>query len=131
SVDARALTTHRLPSGEFRRMAFERLFVMRRAQATAVKFNEAVLQYESGQRAHVQRLASLFMALAVIFGPLAFSALLIMTHVLRRLNSTTSYLDRRAREEEVLRQAAHSLTGGLTMKDVLHRITDATAMLGE
>ena len=130
-VDARALTTHRLSSAEFRRVAFERLFVMRRAQATAIKFNEAVLAYESGQRAHVQRLASLFMALAVIFGPLAFSALLVMTHVLRRLDSTTSYLQRRAREEEVLRQAAHSLTGGLTMKDVLHRITDATALLGE
>jgi len=131
SVDSRAMTTHRLPSGEFRREAFERLFVMRRAQTSAVRFNEAVLEYQSGQRARVQRLASLFMALAVIFGPLAFSALVIMTHILRRLNSTTSYLQERAREEEVLRHAAHSLTGGLTMKDVLHRITEATALLGQ
>jgi signal transduction histidine kinase len=131
SVDARALTTNRLPSGEFRHVAFERFFVMRRAQATAVRFNEAALEYQSGQRAHVQRLASLFIALAVIFGPLAFSALVIMTHILRRLNSTTLYLEGRAHEEEVLRQAAHNLTGGLTMKDVLHRITEATALLGQ
>ena len=48
------------------------------------------------------------MALAVIFGPLAFSALVIMTHILRRLNSTTSYLQERAREEEVL--TAHRVT---------------------
>jgi hypothetical protein len=54
-----------------------------------------------------------------------------MTHILRRLNSTTLYLEGRAHEEEVLRQAAHNLTGGLTMKDVLHRITEATALLGQ
>jgi signal transduction histidine kinase len=131
NVDSRELITRRLPSNEFRRVAFERLFVMRRAQASTNAFNEAVLHYESTQRTQVQRLAYLFMALAVIFGPLALLALVLMTHVLRRLNVTTSYLEKRAREEETLRQAGHMLTGGLTMKDVLRRVTEAAALLGQ
>ena len=71
------------------------------------------------------------MALAVIFGPLAVLALLLITQILRRMNATTSSMERRAHEEEVLRQVAHSLTGGLTLKDVLHRITEATALVGQ
>jgi signal transduction histidine kinase len=131
SVDSGALTTRRLPSGEFRRVSFERFSVMRRAEATTTSFNQAVLQYQSAQRIRVQRMAYLFMALAVVFGPLALSALVIMTHVLRRLNTTSAYLEGRAREEEILRQVGHSLTGGLTMKDVLRRITEAAALLGQ
>ncbi len=129
SVDAQQLTTHAVSSGDFRRMAFDRLFVMRRAQAATNRLNEAVLTYQSAQRSREQRLAYLFMALAVVFGPMALSALLLMTHVLRRLNTTTSYMEHRAQEEEALRQVGHSLAGGLAMPDVLRRITDAAARL--
>src|ERR1043166_8886287 len=80
-IDARDLATRGVPSGEFRRMAFDTLFVMRRAQAATYRFNEAVLSYQSTRRAQEQRRADLFMALAVIFGPLALSALGLMTHV--------------------------------------------------
>src|SRR5262249_47526854 len=131
SVDSKELITRRLPNGEFRRMTFERLFVMRRAQKSTNNFNVAVLEYESAQRVRMQRLAYLFMALAAIFGPLALLGLVLMTHVVHRLDSTTSYMERRAREEEVLRQVGHVLAGGLTMKDVIRRITEATALLGQ
>ena len=130
-IDSRQLTTRILPPGEFRQFAFDRFFVMRRAQTTTNRFNEAVLEYQSTQRVRIQQLAYLFMALAVIFGPLAALALLLITQILRRLNATTSSMERRAHEEEMLRQVAHSLTGGLTLTDVLHRITEATALVGQ
>ncbi len=129
SIDALELTTQVMPSDEFRRVVFDRLFLMRRAQAAMNRFNEAVLTYQSTQRSREQRRAYLFMALAVIFGPMALSAVVLMTHVLRRLSATTSFMEKRAREEEALRQVGHSLTGGLSMQDVLRRITDAAAVL--
>jgi signal transduction histidine kinase len=131
SIDSRDLSTRRVPSVAFRTLTFERLSVMRRAQATTNSFNQAVLEYQSAQRIRVQRLAYLFMGLAVIFGPLALSALVRMFLVLRRLAATTSYMEKKAHEEEVLRQVGESLTGGLTMKDVLRRITEATALVGQ
>jgi signal transduction histidine kinase len=79
----------------------------------------------------VERLAYLFMALAVIFGPLALLALMLMLHVVRRLGTATSHLEIRADEEEALRRIGHSLTGGLTMDDVLRRITDAIVLSGQ
>jgi signal transduction histidine kinase len=105
--------------------------MMRRAQASANSFNEAILQDQSAQRSRLQQLAYLFMAMAAIFGPLALSALVLMAHVLRRLSRTSAYMESRAHEEEALRQVGHTLTAGLTMTDVLRRITDATALLGQ
>jgi signal transduction histidine kinase len=131
SVDSRQLTTQRLPSAEFRSAAFEQLFVMRRAQATTKSFNDAVLHYQSAQRSRLQQLAYLFMALAAIFGPLALSALVLMALVLRRLNRTAAYMEGRVREEEALREVGRILAVGLTMTDVLRRITEATASLAQ
>jgi signal transduction histidine kinase len=129
SVDSRELTTRRLPSADFRAAAFERLSVMRRAQATTNRFNEAVLQYQYAERSRLQQLSYLFMALAAIFGPLAISALVLMAHVLRRLDATSASMEDRAREEAVLRQVGHMLTAGISMTDVLRGITEATAFL--
>jgi signal transduction histidine kinase len=131
SVDSRELTTGRVPSGDFRRAVFELLFVLRRAQASTNGFNEAVLQYQSDQALRLQQLADLFMALAAILGPLALSALVLMAHVMRRLNATSVYMESRAGEEEALRQVAQTLSGGLAMTDVLHRITEATALVAQ
>ena len=131
AVDAQRLTTRRLPSDEFRQAAFVRLFIMRRAQASADAFNEAILTYQSTQRARVQRLALVFMALAVIFGPLALLALTLLTYVVRRLNITTSTMEARARDEETLREVGHSLAGGITMRDVLRRVTEAAVRAGQ
>ena len=52
-------------------------------------------------------------------------------NTLRRLNDSTSHLEERANEEEALRQVAHSLTGALTLEDVLRRITGTAALAGE
>jgi signal transduction histidine kinase len=128
-VDSLELTTRRLRSGTFRDVVFEHLPLMKRAQASTDSFNEAVLAYHSARRARVQRLAHLFIALAVVFGPLAGLALVIMMVALRRLSATTSYMEGRAHEEEMLRQVGHRLAGALTMNDVLHRITEVTAPL--
>jgi signal transduction histidine kinase len=127
SVASQEMTTRQLPAGKFRDVAFERLFVMRRAQDSTNAFNQAVLEYQTTERSRVQRLAYLFMALAVIFGPLALFALVLMVQVLRRLSATTSYLETRAREEEALRQVSQSLTAALTMDDVLRRVSEAIA----
>ena len=131
NIDSRQLVTRVMESGEFREAAFESLLVMRHGQAAAHRFNEEVLSYQSAEQLREERLASLFMALAIVFGPLAISAVLLMTRVFARLNATTSYMERRAREEEALRQVGQSLTGGLSMPDVLRRITDAAALLGQ
>jgi signal transduction histidine kinase len=125
------LTRRKLPPGEFRRRGFDRFFVMQRAQDSANAFNRSVLAYQSAERARVERLAYLFMALAVIFGPLALFALMLLIHVVRRLSTTTSHMEMRAHEEEALRRIGHSLTGGLTMDDVLRRITEAIVLSGQ
>jgi hypothetical protein len=129
SVDSREVATRRLSSVEFRNAAFERLSVMRRAQANTNRFNEAVLQYHYAERSRLQQLSYLFIALAAIFGPLAISALVLMAHVLRRLDKTSASMESRAREEAVLRQVGQLLTAGITMPDVLRGITEATALL--
>jgi signal transduction histidine kinase len=125
------LTTRGLPAGEFRKRGFDRFFVMRRAQDSTNTFNRSVLQYQAAARARMQRRAYLFMALAVIFGPLALFALGLMAHVVRRLSTATSHLERRAREEEALRRIGHTLTGGLTVDDVMRRIIDAIVHSGQ
>ena len=125
------LTLRKLPPGEFRRRGFDRFFVMKRAQDSANAFNRSVLAYQSAERSRVERLAYLFMALAVIFGPLALFALMFMMHVVRRLGTATSHLETRADEEEALRRIGHTLTGGLTMDDVLRRITEAIVLSGQ
>jgi GAF domain-containing protein len=122
------MATQRLPTGEFRQLVFDRLHVVRHAHETATEFNHAIVAFESTQRARLDRLGSLFRTLAVVFGPLALLALVSIAHILRRLNEATSHLKSRAREEEALRQVGHSLTGGLTLDDVLRRITRATAV---
>jgi signal transduction histidine kinase len=119
-----------LPPGEFRKRGLDRFFVMRRAQDSTNTFNRSVLQYQAAARGRMQRRAYLFMALAVIFGPLALFALGLMAHVVRRLSTATSHLERRAREEEALRRIGHSLTGGLTVENVMRRITDAIVHSG-
>jgi signal transduction histidine kinase len=131
SVASGELITRKLPPGDFRRIVFDRFSVMKRAQGDTNAFNRSVFQYQSTERARMQRLAYLFMALAVIFGPLALFALVLMIHVLRGLSTSTSHLERRAREEEALRRVGHSLTGGLTVDDVLRRITDAIVFSGQ
>jgi signal transduction histidine kinase len=103
---------------------------MKRARDGTNMFNRSVLEYESAERARVQRMAYLFMALAVILGPLALFALILMIHVVRRLNVTTSDLGARAREEEALRRVGQSLTGGVTVDDVLNRIIEAVVYSG-
>jgi signal transduction histidine kinase len=55
---------------------------------------------------------------------------MLMTHVLRRLGVTTSFLETRAREEEALRRVGQSLTGGLTVDDVLNRVVEAIVYSG-
>ena len=131
--DAKTLkmATQRLPKGEFRQLVFDRLYVVKHSQETTTEFNNAIVAYGSTQRARLESLASLFRTLAVVFGPLAFMALVLIAHILRRLNATTSHLETRAREEEALRQVGHSLTGGLTLDDVLRRITQAAAVAAE
>jgi signal transduction histidine kinase len=129
SVDSGQLTTRSVSDGEFRRVIFEDLSTMRRAQVSADRFSDVALQEESAVRARMQRLAYLFIALAVIFGPMALSALVLMTYVLRRLNATTAYMEARAEEEEALRRVAHSLNGGLSLDDVLRTVTEAAARL--
>jgi len=131
NIANRKLATRVMESGEFRQAAFESLLVMRHGQTAAHRFNEEVLSYQSAEQLREERLAFLFMALAVIFGPLAISAVVLMTRVFARLNATSSYMENRAREEEALRQVGQSLTGGLSMPDVLRRITDAAALLGQ
>jgi signal transduction histidine kinase len=130
-IDSAELITRKLPPGAFRREAFEHFSVMKRAQGSTNAFNRSVLEYQSSERARMQRLGYLFMALAVVCGPLALFALTLMIHVVRRLSTSTSHLEKRAREEEALRRIGHSLTGGLTVDDVLRRITDAILLSGQ
>jgi signal transduction histidine kinase len=125
------MATQRLPTDEFRQLVFDRLYVVRHAQETTTEFNNAIVAYGSTQRARLDRLGSLFRTLAVVFGPLALLALMLIAHILRRLDAATSHLESRAREEEALRQVGHSLTGGLTLDDVLRRITQAAAVAVE
>ena len=136
SVDTTGLTTRRLTASDFRLLTFDRLFMMRRAQAATSSFNEAVLQLQAVHRSRLQRIAYLFTALAVIFGPIGLSALVFLTHILRRVNTATVSMERRAGEEELLRHAeealrhvGHSLTGGLTVNDVLRRVVEGAALL--
>jgi len=130
-IAARELTTRQLPGAEFRRVAFQHVFLMKRVQDSTNSFNQTVLRYQSVERARVQRLAYLFMALAMVFGPLALLALLLLIHVLRQLRTTTSYLEERSRDEEVLRQIGQRLNGGFTLDDVLRRITNAIVVSGQ
>jgi signal transduction histidine kinase len=125
------MARQRLPTDEFRQLVFDRLYVVRHAQETTTEFNDAIVAYQSTQRARLERLASLFRTLAVVFGPLALLALMLIAHILRRLNAATSHLESRAQEEEALRRVGHSLTGGLTLDDVLRRITQAAAVAAE
>jgi signal transduction histidine kinase len=124
-VAAGELSTRLLPPGGFRRRVFDRFSDMKRARDSTNLFNRSVLEYQSTERARVQRMAYLFMALAVILGPLALFALILMMHVVRGQSMTTSHLETRAREEEALRQVGQSLTGGLTVDDVLGRVVEA------
>src|SRR5262249_16713805 len=111
---AAELSTRALPPGGFRSQVFDRFSVMKLPRDRTNLFNRTVLNLQSTERARVQRMAYLFIALAAILGPLALFALMLMTHVLRRLGVTTSFLETHAREEEALRRVGQSLTGGLT-----------------
>jgi signal transduction histidine kinase len=136
AIDKQDLVTRRLPPVEFRTLAFQTLFAMRRAQAASIGFNEVVLAVQTDQNARLQKLAYLFTALAVISGPLGLSALVFLTYVLRQLNTAKSHLEKRASEEqhlrqteEALRHVGDSLTGGLTVNDVLRRTLEGVALL--
>ncbi|HEX7793166.1 MAG TPA: ATP-binding protein [Vicinamibacterales bacterium] len=136
AIDKQDLVTRRLPPVEFRTLAFQTLFAMRRAQAASIGFNEVVLAIQIDQNARLQKLAYLFTALAVISGPVGVSALVFLTYVLRQLNTAKSHLEKRASEEqhlrqteEALRHVGDSLTGCLTVNDVLRRTLEGVALV--
>jgi len=136
AIDKQDLATRGLPPVEFRSLAFQSVFAMRRAQAASIGFNRVVLAVQTAQNARLQKLANLFTALAVICGPVGLSSLVFLTYVLRQLNTAKSYLERRASEEqhlrqteEALRHVGDSLTGGLTVNDVLRRTLEGVALL--
>jgi signal transduction histidine kinase/CHASE3 domain sensor protein len=122
------LASRRLPSDEFRQVVFDRLFLIGQVHETTAEFNKAVLAYESAQRESLERQSILFRTLAIVFGPLALLALMLIVHILRRLDTATSHLESQAREEQALRRVGQCLTGGLTVGDVLDRITQAAAI---
>jgi signal transduction histidine kinase len=136
AIEKQDLAERSLPPVEFRTTAYQILFAMRRAQAASIGFNEVVLAVQTDQNARLQKLAYLFTALAVISGPVGLSALVFLTYVLRQLNSAKSHLERRASEEqhlrqteEALRHVGDSLTGSLTVNDVLRRTLEGVALL--
>jgi signal transduction histidine kinase len=125
------IATERLPPDEFRQFVFDRLSVITNSHKTMTEFSDAIVEYESRQRLRLERLGSLFRTLAIIFGPLALLALLLIAHILRRLTAMTSHLENRATEEKVLRQAGVTLAGGLRLEDVLRRTTEAASIAAE
>jgi signal transduction histidine kinase len=130
-VRASRLLEVQLPEGQFRQILFKDDDLAEEAHQTTTKFNEDVNAWRTQQRAKVQNLTHLTTTLSVLFAFLAVPAVVLVASILRRLYVTSSYLGTRAEEEEALRQVAHSLTGALTLDDVLHRITETAARAGE
>ncbi|HYR44750.1 MAG TPA: ATP-binding protein [Terriglobia bacterium] len=120
-----------LPEVQFRQVLFDNENIYEQAQQATGKLNEAVTTWRSQQRARVQNLTQLTTTLSIVFAFLAVPAVILVVDILRRLGVTSAYLESRAKEEEALRQVAHSLTGALTLDDVLNRITETAALAGD
>jgi signal transduction histidine kinase len=125
------LATTRLPQGEFKQLLFDRVRVEGRADAATTGLSDAIVDYQSSQHARVERLASLFATLALVFAACAsvFAVLVVMT--LRRLGKATFDLEIWAGEQEALRHVGHGLTGALTLREVLRRIVETAAFAAE
>jgi signal transduction histidine kinase len=125
------LVRSQFASGEFRRLLFNHEYIYEASQQAAVNFDETVNRWRFDRRAGLQSLGHMVTILNGFFALLALAALALVLNTLRRLNASTLHLRERAKEEEALRQVAHSLTGALTLDDVLRRITETAALAGE
>jgi len=130
-VQKNNLVRTQFPSGEFRQLLFNHEYIYEGAQQATENFNEAVNRWRFDRRTGLQSLGHISAVLNIAFALLALAALALVASTLRRLNASTLHLERRAKEEEDLRQVAHSLTGALTLDDVLSRITETAALAGE
>ena len=130
-VQTKRLLEAQLAEGQFRQILFDDEYIVEQAHQATTKLNEAVNRWRTQQRAKVQNLSQLTTTLSILFAFLAVPAVILVASILRRLGVTSSYLESRAKEEEALRQVAHSLTGALTLDDVLHRITETAALAGD
>lgn len=83
------------------------------------------------RRARVQTLERYGLIATTALVVLAFAAALVVAWLARRQYQLARELERRAREEEALRRAAHDLTEPIAVQEVLRRITEsATARDG-
>ena len=130
-VQKNNLVRTQFASGEFRQLLFNQEYIYEGSQQATENFDEAVNQWRFERHAALQSLGHVSAVLNSFFALLALAAMVLVTNTLRHLNATSSHLEMRAREEEALRQVAHSLTGALTLDDVLRRITETAALAGE
>jgi signal transduction histidine kinase/CHASE3 domain sensor protein len=125
------LATVRLNADEFRKVVFERDYVLEQAHEAAAHLNEALTSWRSEQLSRVRTITSTFTTLNMVFAFLALLAIALVVKTVRRLGTTSSHLEHRAKAEEVLRQVAHTLTGAFSLNEVLRRITETASFAGE
>ncbi|HYR83622.1 MAG TPA: ATP-binding protein [Terriglobia bacterium] len=129
-VETSAFVTAQLPVQQFREALFQRDDMLQEAHTATGNFTEAVETFRTQQRQEFGSLARLSTMLSIIFAVLAVIVVLLVATILRRLHAATETLEARAKEEEALRQVAHTLTGAFTLNDVLRRITETACSAG-
>jgi signal transduction histidine kinase len=136
-VETNKLSEVQLLAGDAATLLFQPESPLRRESAyeaaheATARLSEAVVKRRAEERMEVGSLAHTFTTLSIIFGAFALAAIGLIANTLRRLNSTASFLEARAHEEEALRQVAHSLTAAYTLEEVLGRITESVALAGK
>jgi signal transduction histidine kinase len=130
-VEANKLATVRLPKGNRPQALGHRHHILQQAYDAATSFNQAVGGWQAEQRAVLRNLAKQHTSLSIGLACLVLVAMILVLHSLGRLNKATAVLEARAKDEETLRQVAHTLTSAFTLDDVLQRITQTISMAGE
>ena len=121
-----ALLTGRITPDEYRRIAPPEEPVYEDILQTAAGLEVQIAAYEGAILAQVEATNRLGSILSIGLALLALVSALVLIAIQRRLRELTRYLERRAREEEALREAASLLSAPGSVDETLERIVSST-----
>jgi len=122
-IEAHGMVSTQLPPSEFRERLHDRDYFLQAAHQAAADFGQGLAIWQEEKLEGIAQTERLSSSITAILAVLAMVSILLIQRIVRQLRHTTTDLERRANEEEALREVAHSLTVARSLDDVLDRIT--------
>jgi signal transduction histidine kinase len=137
-VDGNKLASVRLSANEFRNRFFAGDATLEPAHQAAARFSQEVEIWRGEKRSALARIDRLGVIAGVVLSLLALISIFLVRQIVLRLRAATTHLEARleeeerlAKEEEALREVAHSLTAAVSLEDVLQRVTKTAAFAAQ